>query len=290
MRWEVLVALVTAIIIVTSGCLGNSSTTSSTVTVTMTTTTTETVTKTPAPVIDLAENLSRCMEHLTYLNRTLNETEARLSNVTEKYERCLVDLAVLGNSTTSLKNCQAELERTKSELRESEKELGELQINLSRCNEELETTLSGDLTVKLLTDGEYYRNVIDTINSAEKSIYVMMFSMKYDPDDSFDWANDLIRALVAAKNRGVDVHVLLDDSIEGNEEAYSYLRSHGVDVSFDSPETTLHAKVIVIDRRLVFLGSHNWSESALYWNHEISLMVASEELAERLIEYFESVR
>ncbi|NJE62530.1 phospholipase [Thermococcus sp. 21S7] len=230
------------------------------------------------------------MEHLTYLNRTLREAEEGLSNVTKRYERCLVDLAVLGNSTTSLKNCRAELERTKGELKEREDEMRELRANLSRCNAQLETTLTGDLTVKLLTDEEYYKNVIDAINGAEKSIYVMMFSMLYDPDDGFDWANDLIRALVAAKNRGVEVHVLLEDGVESNREAYGYLRSHGVDVSFDSPGTTLHAKVVVIDGRLVFIGSHNWSESALYWNHEVSLMVASGELAERLIEYFEGIR
>ncbi|WP_240911625.1 phospholipase D-like domain-containing protein [Thermococcus sp. LS1] len=117
-----------------------------------------------------------------------------------------------------------------------------------------------------------------------------MFSMKYDPADSFDWANDLIRALAEAEKRGVNVHVLLEDSPDINQAAYDYLKANGVDVSFDSLETTLHAKVVVIDGKIVFLGSHNWSESALYWNHEVSIKIVSEDLAQSLINYFWSIR
>ncbi|MBP1911845.1 phospholipase D-like domain-containing protein [Thermococcus stetteri] len=145
-------------------------------------------------------------------------------------------------------------------------------------------------SVELLIERDYYVEAIEAIDDAAEEIYVMMFSMLYDPDDWSDEANGLINALIRARRRGVEVHVLLENSLDTNREAYSYLRSNGVDVSYDSPSTTLHSKVVIVDGRIVFIGSHNWSESALHWNHEVSVKIVSRELARRLIDYFWSLR
>jgi phosphatidylserine/phosphatidylglycerophosphate/cardiolipin synthase-like enzyme len=52
-----------------------------------------------------------------------------------------------------------------------------------------------------------------------------------------------------------------------------------VKVYFDSPEKTTHTKLIVIDQRLVLLGSHNLTQSALKYNNEISVLINRPELA-----------
>jgi len=52
---------------------------------------------------------------------------------------------------------------------------------------------------KVLFGREYYYEVLKTIEEANKSIHIAMFLMKYDADDSFDWANDLIKALNQSK-------------------------------------------------------------------------------------------
>jgi len=55
------------------------------------------------------------------------------------------------------------------------------------------------LSLKCVLAGEYYYEVLKTIEEANKSIHIAMFLMKYDADDSFDWANDLIKALNQSK-------------------------------------------------------------------------------------------
>ena len=52
----------------------------------------------------------------------------------------------------------------------------------------------------VLTDRDYYYSIKDDIRNAKKTILVAMYIMKYDPDDTSDWANDLIEELVDAKN------------------------------------------------------------------------------------------
>jgi len=51
----------------------------------------------------------------------------------------------------------------------------------------------------------------------------------------------------------------------------------------------MHAKVVVIDGRCVVIGSHNWTESALRYNHEVSVLICSSDLAKEVKEYIESL-
>jgi len=142
--------------------------------------------------------------------------------------------------------------------------------------------------IEILENREYYYELLELINSANETIYVIMYVMKYDPDDPFDPANDLIRALVNASNRGVNVNVILESEVSTNDEAYWYLKSNGVSVYYDNGSRT-HAKIVIIDSRIIIVGSHNWTESALWYNNEVSLIVYSRELANHLISYFNEI-
>ena len=134
----------------------------------------------------------------------------------------------------------------------------------------------------------------DSLRSANKSIMVAMYSMIYDPDDPYDWANDLIRELVYAKERGVNVTVIIEyrtywETLDDNLEAYYYLSSHNVTVYLDNDTETDHMKLVIIDDYIVYVGSHNWSEAALYYNRETSIKIVSEEIAKEYKEYFETI-
>jgi phosphatidylserine/phosphatidylglycerophosphate/cardiolipin synthase-like enzyme len=45
---------------------------------------------------------------------------------------------------------------------------------------------------------------------------------------------------------------------------------------------------MIIDDKIVYVGSHNWSESALYYNHETSVKIVSEDIAKIFREYLET--
>ena len=148
--------------------------------------------------------------------------------------------------------------------------------------------------IEVLEGREYYQMLIDDIRNAKSEILVAMYLMKYDPDDPYDWVNDLIRELVAAKNRGVDVKVIIEyrtyqGYMDVNLEAYNYLKDHGVDVKLDEDSETDHFKFVVIDGKIVYVGSHNWSEAALYYNREVSIRIVDEGIARELKDYFNAL-
>jgi len=147
------------------------------------------------------------------------------------------------------------------------------------------------LQVQVLTDRDYYHHLIKDLERANETILVAMYSMIYDPDDPEDWANDVIRELVEARERGVNVTVILEyrtywGYMDDNLEVYEYLTSHGITAYLDEDTETDHMKLVIIDGYIVYVGSHNWSESALYYNRETSVRIVSKKVAEEFESYF----
>jgi phosphatidylserine/phosphatidylglycerophosphate/cardiolipin synthase-like enzyme len=153
----------------------------------------------------------------------------------------------------------------------------------------------------LLSDGhplEAARALERRFAAARTRIWVAMFVIRCetDPDQASAAADDpvvaLLRALAAARARGVDVRVCLDygrDRDTGEVEdkhviAQAWLARHGIPVVLDEEATTTHAKVVLIDARWVVLGSHNWTRSALTRNREASVLLDDAAVAQRVAE------
>ena len=148
--------------------------------------------------------------------------------------------------------------------------------------------------VQALADAAYYDTLAALIKSAVQRIDLAMFLFKTSPAGDNRPAG-LVRDLVAARQRGVEVRVILEYSSHdqplnmANQATAQVLRKGGVAVFFDSPGRTNHAKLAVIDRRYCLVGSHNFSQSALKHNHEFSLLLDNPDLAEEILTYMETI-
>lgn len=140
---------------------------------------------------------------------------------------------------------------------------------------------------------EYFDNVLREVNLAEESIYIIMYSMKaYDSNNSVQQLED---ALIAAIGRGVDVKVLLDQNewsgeitsvTKTNWKARDYLEAGGVEVKVDSLKQTTHIKLVVVDGKVVVIGSTNWTFSAFERNNEANVLIRDIGTAEYFSNYF----
>ena len=150
--------------------------------------------------------------------------------------------------------------------------------------------------VQPIPERKYSETVHDLVNSAQHSIRVILFTIRYYPRASSSTVNYLVDDLASAAQRGLSVEVILEDSsahakdnAEENRRAGERLEKAGVKVYYDSPTTTTHVKLLIIDNRYVVIGSTNWSYYAFEKNHEASVLVDSSELAEYYSRYFESL-
>ncbi|UCD85980.1 MAG: helix-hairpin-helix domain-containing protein [Deltaproteobacteria bacterium] len=148
----------------------------------------------------------------------------------------------------------------------------------------------------LLENRSFYTRLGKELDRAQIEIVVAMFLFKTSKHPS-NWANIILRKLVKAAQRGVKVRLFLerdsDPSSSLNRENLATaerLKAAGIEINFDSPKKTTHTKLIVIDQRLTFIGSHNITHSALKYNNEASILVDSPDLSKKVLDYLDTIR
>lgn len=163
-----------------------------------------------------------------------------------------------------------------------------------------------DADISLLYGPQYYDRLLEEIQGAKRKIWVSMYVMSYSPDRDFSVENKLLGELRRRHSKGVDVRVILDASpkwnpdtkaLDGepnpkNQAAFDYLKTQGIPVVYDSMEQQTHSKLVIVDDLIAFVGSHNWTYSALRKNLEISVLIRSaghnRELSELYEEWWEA--
>ena len=131
-----------------------------------------------------------------------------------------------------------------------------------------------NVSADILFGKSYHQTIHKYFTQAENSITIAMYFIYPNFEDSDNPINQLVSDLIAAKQRGVDVKVVLEGSkLNVSRLAYQKLRKNGVKVYFDTPKNLLHIKGVVIDNRYIFLGSANWSKAAIEKNYEATYFV-----------------
>lgn len=118
-------------------------------------------------------------------------------------------------------------------------------------------------------EGSALQLVLNTIDAAHESIRLMGYSFT---------SPEVSRSLIQAKQRGVDVKVVLDwkaNNAKGSAgaAAMNLLVNAGIPVRTVSQFKIMHDKVIITDGRNVETGSFNFSRAAARNNSENALVI-----------------
>jgi phosphatidylserine/phosphatidylglycerophosphate/cardiolipin synthase-like enzyme len=147
----------------------------------------------------------------------------------------------------------------------------------------------------LLKNREYFHALSERIRAARTQIVMAFFLFKTSGHPT-SYPEIILRELGDAARRGVRVLVVLEqDERPGstvnrdNRNASERLKKAGVEVFFDSPKRTTHTKLAVIDGRYTFIGSHNMTQSALKHNNELSVLIDSQAVADKTLNYIKGL-
>lgn len=128
-----------------------------------------------------------------------------------------------------------------------------------------------------------YLTFIAALTHAEKQVYIT--NAYFVPDEQ------LVQALLAAVQRGVDVRLILPSMTDSRSAAYAAhshytkLLSGGVKI-YERRAALLHAKTLVIDGVWSCVGSANLDWRSAVDNDEVAAVVLSREFAGRMLEVF----
>lgn len=130
-------------------------------------------------------------------------------------------------------------------------------------------------------DKVIHNQILPLINNAEKYIYIPAFVITH---------YELSNALIAAKNRNINVKIITDATSSGmTHNKISELRKAGIPLKTESFAGKMHTKSIIIDDKVVITGSMNFSNSGENKNDENCLIIEDKEIAKFYRGYFEYI-
>jgi phosphatidylserine/phosphatidylglycerophosphate/cardiolipin synthase-like enzyme len=103
---------------------------------------------------------------------------------------------------------------------------------------------------------------------------------------------DLVNTLAQAAVRGLNCRCIIDQphvvnrQLKYNIKAVAKLQASGWKIRVMPDKKTLHEKILLLDKQIAVIGSHNISKASAISNFDTSLAVESVLLAERLYRQF----
>ncbi len=143
---------------------------------------------------------------------------------------------------------------------------------------------SGSPSLRTVLNESYLPTLVDLLDSAQTSVRVVHFSL--NRDSVGDFLEEKLRTTAA---RGVNVEVLLENSVDSNPARVLALEAAGVFAKLDGASRYTHAKLVVVDAKRALFGSTNWSQSSLERNNEANLLVDSSASVQFYDQYAQSL-
>lgn len=144
-----------------------------------------------------------------------------------------------------------------------------------------------------INNREYAPAVQQLIQKARKSLHIMIYQARYYEEYPNTLTNHYVRDLIDAKQRGVDVTVLVDtgewnptQKNEYNLDFVDRLTTAGIRVWEDHPQDVSHQKVICVDDDLTVIASSNWLYYSIAKNNEVAAVIYSKPLNKWFKGYF----
>lgn len=131
---------------------------------------------------------------------------------------------------------------------------------------------------------DFPKKVIPLLNEAKKNIDIIVYDWRWYPNQPAHSVQQFNSALVRAVARGVSVRAVLNSAL-----LLPILNKVGIKATRLKDKRTLHSKMILIDSKILIIGSHNFTRNAFGSNIESSVAIEIPENVKRFSEFFENL-
>jgi phosphatidylserine/phosphatidylglycerophosphate/cardiolipin synthase-like enzyme len=123
-----------------------------------------------------------------------------------------------------------------------------------------------------------FGRILKLLNASNKSIHMAAFSFTHE---------DLFNEIIKAYDRGVEVNIIIEKRMMNSlSSKYHELKDYGINIIYDENPGSMHHKVIIIDGKIVQLGSMNYSINGITRNNENILIIYNYLIANAFIDEF----
>lgn len=142
---------------------------------------------------------------------------------------------------------------------------------------------------------DYTKIVMDLIRSATRSIDICAYTWIWYSHAGLSTIQQFNRLIIEKCRQGLPVRVRLNQEAKDhyltqqNARTASALNRYPIQIKHDHTGTTSHLKMIIIDKEIVIIGSHNLTKRSVSQNHETSVAIFGAEACRDFNKYFENL-
>ena len=140
------------------------------------------------------------------------------------------------------------------------------------------------MQIQIISGSDFPKKTIPLIDNAQQSIDIIVFDWRWYPQDPGAQCQLFNQAIVRASNKKVVVR-----AIANNDQVIEILKSVGVNAKRLISTKLMHCKLMIIDKKIVITGSHNYTQSAFQMNFELSVILDKLENTNEFDQYFENL-
>ncbi len=153
--------------------------------------------------------------------------------------------------------------------------------------------------IELLLNKEYTYKILKYLKRAKHEVIISSFMWCCSPEKYGSFPCKILDEVIHLVKRGVKVEIILETDINSDNRCnkviplifkHTLLKHYkNLKIFFDDPLKRSHQKIVLIDGYIVFLGSHNITQSALKYNNEVSVLIKSKDIYKKLKNYLENL-
>lgn len=154
------------------------------------------------------------------------------------------------------------------------------------------TIADPDARIKILTGDDWGPWLVETLQAAEVSVSMSVYMLSHHWRVPTRHKLNLLAELEDCARRNLVCRGILAGASQiksrevFNRDAAEALTVAGWKIRQMQGARLLHEKIILIDRRISVIGSHNISKASLASNHDTSIAIESAPLARQMFELF----
>ena len=128
--------------------------------------------------------------------------------------------------------------------------------------------------IQTLSGRQFPALVIPLIEASRQSIDIVVYDWRWYPSDPGAVCQLFNQAILRAARRRVKIRAILN-----SDQTLRVLESEKIEAKILRTTRLVHAKLMIIDNKIVITGSHNYSQSAFQTNLELSVILDDENIA-----------
>jgi len=136
---------------------------------------------------------------------------------------------------------------------------------------------------KIIIGREFPDQLMDKVKDSKSEIKILIYDWRWYENEIGTKIQKFNHEIIKARKRGVAITAIVNSDFICDK-----LKDQKINIKKINSKKVMHVKMVLIDNKYLFLGSHNLTKNAFEINHEISVLLQDADSIDRCNNFFKT--